>query len=673
MNQQSVQEVHVASGLTPEHLLRFRWLDELRLSPDNKKLAYVVRRCVGGRYVTDVFVMDLTDAKRGSKRVTPGGGMASSISWSKDGRQLAFVWVAESDVYIKVWNAETYETVTFEIKNGVPSDLDWAPDGEKLVYSKWTKVVDPCYSQLLMSAQKLDPSVRLIKKLGYKIDGVGFVPDVYKHIYVLELQSGREAQLTEGEMDFLWPRWNYKGDTLAFVVRDREKSVELGQGKIYVYKYPGGRPLQLMPDWIGAQLSPIWAPDDEEIAFVGHRHPAPVNNELFYSVWKYNLRDGHVEDLIPEVDQRVGNFAVGDQRVPHSNIRIEWPPGTDEILCLITEKGETHLYAISSSGKGAKLLVGGDCVVYDFSATSEMVAYAVSNPRILGDAFLLRRDRGDEPIQLTDFNPWLRSMRISEPEEIWFKGVDGRKVQGWIIKPVNYVEGKKYPTIIYVHCSMFSWDFNHEFQCLAQQGYVVVFFNQIGTTSGYGQAWALARQGDLGGAEYEEIMRIVDDVARLPYVDSNRMGVTGGSCGGQLTNWIVGHTERFKCAVSQRSISNFISALGTSDLGPEGTLEDTRADPWNNLEEVWRMSPIAYVRNVKTPLLIIHSDQDHRCAIEQAEQLFAALRWLGREVVFAWFEGEGHNLSRIGKPANRIARIWLIINWFNRYLKRQEK
>jgi dipeptidyl aminopeptidase/acylaminoacyl peptidase len=199
---------------------------------------------------------------------------------------------------------------------------------------------------------------------------------------------------------------------------------------------------------------------------------------------------------------------------------------------------------------------------------------------------------------------------------------------------------------------------------------VVAYFNQRGTTAGYGQDWTRASEGDQGGKDYQEIMVGLDDwLRRCPYVDPERLGVTGGSCGGFMTNWIVGQTDRFRAAVTQRSISNQVSFFGTSDIGPECTEAETGANAWNNLEKVWAQSPLAYAANVRTPLLIVHSDEDHRCPASQAEELFAALRWFGRAVELVMFEGETHGLSRGGRPGNRIERLRRIQGWFERYLR----
>jgi dipeptidyl aminopeptidase/acylaminoacyl peptidase len=218
---------------------------------------------------------------------------------------------------------------------------------------------------------------------------------------------------------------------------------------------------------------------------------------------------------------------------------------------------------------------------------------------------------------------------------------------------------------------MFSWDFNHEFQVYANAGYVVAYFNQRGTTAGYGQAWTKASEGDQGGKDYQEIMLGLDELVNRPYVDASRMGITGGSCGGFMTNWVVGHTDRFAAAVTQRSISDKISFFGTSDIGPEGTLGEIRTHAWDDLEATWRQSPIAYAKQINTPLLILHADQDYRCALEQAEQLFAILRWLGKTVEMVVFEGENHGLTRGGRPGNRIEHQRQIQYWFKKYLGTQ--
>jgi dipeptidyl aminopeptidase/acylaminoacyl peptidase len=332
------------------------------------------------------------------------------------------------------------------------------------------------------------------------------------------------------------------------------------------------------------------------------------------------------------------------------NVSVRWPAGSPWIHFIATEQGATHLLRVAGDGTQIERLVDGPCVVFSYSPSDAgPVAYAVADPGTPGEICVWD---GGRSRRITDLNPWLRSRRLSKPESYHYRGVDGTPVHAWLIRPVACDERYRYPTIVYVHCSMFSWDFSLEHQCYAAAGFVVAYFNQRGTTAGYGQAWTRWTEGHQGEQDFEEIM----------------LGVTGGSCGGFATNWIIGHTDRFAAAVTQRSIVNYVSKFGTSDIGPEGVIRETGAIPWENLEAVWQQSPLAYVDRIHTPLLILHSDEDHRTPVEQAEQLFAALRWLGREVEFVWIVGESHGLSVGGRPKNRIERIRRILGWFEKYL-----
>jgi dipeptidyl aminopeptidase/acylaminoacyl peptidase len=345
---------------------------------------------------------------------------------------------------------------------------------------------------------------------------------------------------------------------------------------------------------------------------------------------------------------------------------LKWPGGRGPIWFPLTELGATVLYTVEEAG-GCRRMVDGGQVVHGLAAseTGECV-YDSGNP--LSPSEVYRRRPEGQIERLTDLNPWLGSMRLPSPEEYWYNGLNGARVHAWVMKPVGFEAGRRYPLALQVHCSMFSWDFNIDFQCLASAGYVVAYFNQLGTTAGYGQAYTMASPGDQGGRDFEEIMIGVDDLIAKGYVDEKRMGVTGTSCGGFLSNWIVGHTDRFAAAIPQASISDYISFFGTSDIGPECTEGETLANPWTDLTAVWRQSPIQYVENIRTPVLLLHGAEDHRCALAQAEEMFAALRWLGKEVELVIFEGESHGMSRTGRPGNRIERLHRILGWFGKYL-----
>jgi len=243
------------------------------------------------------------------------------------------------------------------------------------------------------------------------------------------------------------------------------------------------------------------------------------------------------------------------------------------------------------------------------------------------------------------------------------------EVEGWIMKPQRGGSGPL-PTVVEIHGgprTAYGHCFMLEFQLLTAAGHTVVFTNPRGST-GYGEDFAAKIPTNYGDRDYKDIMEAVDHVVKAGIADERRLGVTGGSYGGYMTNWVVGHTDRFKAAVTQRSISNWYSFFGTSDIGYCFAEEEVGGVPWDNLQHYKEESPITYVENIKTPLLVIHSDEDYRCPIEQGEQLFVALKKLRKETMMVRFPGENHELSRSGKPRHRIERLNHIVNWFKKYL-----
>jgi dipeptidyl aminopeptidase/acylaminoacyl peptidase len=655
--------VNQRRGLIPEDLMQFRWLDEIALAPDASQVAYTIRRpdADSNGYITHLYVRELSDLS--ARRLTSGNCQVSSLAWSRDSSQLAYSYRDETTKSVRVRNIAD-DTDTIYSTDGSPlSSMDWSADGTKLVGVRWTKISRFDDRGSVDGIPK--PTVKVVRRLRYKQDGVGWVHDRFTQIWVLELTTGDFVQVTHSECDYSSPKWSNNGARLAFVGMAREQNIPLGYGQIFTCQFPDGHPQLLLKDWQGTAVSPMWGNDDKCIAFAGHNIAPPVNRRNFWQPQLADVEAGTATKLGEDIDEEVGNYAVADQRKGLANVTMKWAAGDDWIYFLMTEQGATNLYRINTSGDYEKL-VSGDSVTFEYSpAVGGRVAYGQADPSNPGELFF----RDDEHTQkFTDLNPWLRDHHLAVPESYWYDGVDDAKVHAWLMKPLDFDPQKQYPLVLYVHCSMFSWDFNHEFQVYVNRGYAVAYFNQRGTTAGYGQAWTKASEGDQGGKDYEEIMLGVDELVSRPYIDGDRMGVTGGSCGGFMTNWVVGHTDRFAAAVTQRSITNQISFFGTSDIGPECTGGETRTDPWRDLQSSWRQSPVAYIDNINTPLLIIHSDEDYRCALEQAEQMFAALRWRRKPVELVIFEGENHGLSRGGRPGNRIERQHRILEWFKKYM-----
>jgi len=654
-------------GLVPSDLRYFRWLEEIVVSPSGERVAYTVRRVDVERdgYVVDVFLREL-DGDGEARRLTGGDGEASSLAWSADGERLAYVWSGDEGRAICVLRMDG-KGAAYAVEGKAPSSLSWSPDGEQLACVRWTKVErgdEPVYGE----PWPVEPSMRVIRRRVYKLNGVGFIEDQYKHVWILALGSGGWTQVTGGENDYGEPRWSRDGERIVMVRMEREINTAIGAGELVIWHVEDGRLERPLREWSGIGQSPRWGEDDQVLVFTGHEAPEMANWRAYSTVYRYEIGEGRPVDLLPEVNEAVGNYAVADQRKALTNITVKWPERSEEVTFLLTELGAVNLYSMSAKGGERRKLAGEQSVVFEYDAGGGRIVYGEANPGNPGDLWLLE---GGERKRLTNLNPWLRFRKLSRPEAYWYRGLEGADVHAWMMRPTGFGQEKQYPLVLQVHCSMFSWDFHFENQILAEAGYAVGYSNQRGTTAGYGEAWTKEILGNSDDVDFQEIMMGVDDLLeRYPFVDGDRMGVAGGSCGGLLTNWIVGHTDRFQAAVTQRSISNSVSRIGSSDTGPLHVLSEHHTHPWEDLETTWNVSPIKYAPQVKTPLLIIHSDEDHRCPIEQAEEFFTVLRWMGKEVEFCWFQGESHGLSRGGRPGNRAERLRRIVGWFEQYLGR---
>ncbi|KPL05491.1 MAG: hypothetical protein AMJ73_00400, partial [candidate division Zixibacteria bacterium SM1_73] len=337
--------------------------------------------------------------------------------------------------------------------------------------------------------------------------------------------------------------------------------------------------------------------------------------------------------------------------------------------------GDTILKSISLDGNKRSLqtVIDDEGVVgaFNFNQDQLRLAYFHADMKDLGEIWLRdmtsRRSR-----KLTQVNEnLLQTIDSGKIEEVWFKGAAGNDLHGWILKPPGFNKKRKYPSILEIHGGprvQYGNFFMHEFYYLAAHGYIVYFCNPRGG-QGYGEKHSKAIWNNWGTVDYYDLMAWVDFVEKKPYIDKKRMGVTGGSYGGYMTNWIIGHTNRFKAAVTQRSVSNLISMYGSSDYNWGMQREFGDKPPWEDFKNYWRQSPLKYIGNVKTPTLVIHSEQDLRCAIEQGEQIFVALKKLGVDTEMVRFPAEPHGLSRGGRTDRRIERLKHILRWFDKYLK----
>jgi dipeptidyl aminopeptidase/acylaminoacyl peptidase len=347
--------------------------------------------------------------------------------------------------------------------------------------------------------------------------------------------------------------------------------------------------------------------------------------------------------------------------------RLCWSAGGDRLYFQASGPGVAEVLSVDMEGAVSVEVPAVRRAVYDFDVAGGHVAACVGDPCTPGDIVLV--DAGAERT-LTDSNPWLRDCFLAEPEHHVFTAADGLEIEGWLMTPDGFDPARRHPLVMQIHGgphSQYGWAFFHEFQVLAGQGFLVFVTNPRGS-DGYGEPYSMACARDWGGRDYEDLMTALDQlIARTGFVDESRMGVAGGSYGGYMTNWVIGHTDRFAAAVTMRSIANLVSEFGQHDIVLWGEIE-MGPRPWPDPDELWRRSPIRYVRDIRTPLLILHGEMDLRCAVSQAEELFGAMRLLGKEVEFVRFPGESHDLSRGGRPDRRVERLRRISAWFGQRL-----
>ncbi|MGC1415057.1 MAG: S9 family peptidase [Candidatus Acidiferrum sp.] len=658
MSGSTASRAQTKRGVTPEDYFSFKFVADPHISPDSKVVVYVLTTInqKKNHRESSIWVVPV-DASSAPRRLSAEGFSSNAPRWSPDGKTLAFLSARSSDsssaekpktqIYLLSMAGGGEAMPLTKLKNGVQS-YQWSPEGSRIVVVSTSGPMDG------VAAADRKSDVRHYKHIRYKFNDTGWFDDERRHLWVVSVPSGEAKQITEGQdWDDTDPQWSPDGARIAFV-SDRTGKAYDGSHNTDVWVIPAaGGALTKISDHAFEDENPRWSPDGKRILFAGQ-----TAVHQFPKLYLADSSGGSPSQLaVKDLDMIAGE--------------LHWP-AAGSVFFTAGVKGETHIFRADLGSRTFSAVTSGPRGIhaFDVNESAGKMAYLASDFQHMDDLYVANLD-GSEERQLTHANSELWAQLDLQPvERLPYKSTDGWAIDGFFVKPLGWEPGKKYPMVLVIHGGpegMFGVDWYHEFQVYAAKGWAVFFCNPRGST-GYGEKFERGEINNWGGMDYQDIMAGVDAALKqYPWVDANDLGVTGGSYGGYMTNWIVSHTTRFKAAVTLRSISNFISDDGTRDF-PYGHEDYFKGIVFDDFDQYWDASPLKYARNVRTPTLILHSDNDFRVPIEQGEQWFRALQHYGVPSEIVFFPRENHNLTRTGEPKHLVESLNWQLYWFKRYL-----
>ena len=677
-------------AITETDLFKFVWIADPQISPDGSRVAYV-RVWVNqksDRYDSALWIVPTSG---GPARQLTSGPRDGAPRWSPDGKTLAFIRSSEKDgkpqpqqIYLLSFDGGEAQQLTDSPRS--PGGFEWSPDGKTIAFvsredpSKENK--NPEDAEPKDKTPEHVSDVRVITKAVYRANGGGYTnPKMHSHVWTVSVpavagEKPKPKQITKGNFDEGNASWSPDGSRIYFVAnRVAEPYYEPPQTDLYSVARDGSDERKAL-SFDGGMRDFTFSNDGKRIAFGGVAGHKPVQSYTQPDLFVMNNEPGAApKNLTAAYDFDIGGGIGGDQRAPRGGGGggVVWSKDDRSIYINVAEHGAANLKRIDATTGKVEPLTSGAHEVQSYSTTPDSSKFAllVASSTSIGDLFLFETASG-KMTQLTRANDELFSqLNLTDPEEIWYTSFDGKKIQAWIQKPPNFDSSKKYPLILEIHGGphgAYGFTFTHEFQWMAAKGYVVLYTNPRGSTS-YGQDFGNIIQYNYPGDDYKDLMAGVDEVVKRGYIDTQKMGVTGGSGGGVLTNWTVGHTTKFAAAVSQRSIADWAGFWYTADFWlymPTWF----RAAPWEDPDDFTKRSPITYVKNVTTPTMFIEGEADYRTPpADGGEIMFRALKYRKIPTAMVRFPNESHELSRSGAPWHRIERLQHIVNWFDKYLQ----
>ena len=651
-----------------DDFLAYRFLSKLAYSPCGRNAAFVVSAADWEKngYRSDMYLLDV-----GTEKITrlTASGDAKNFRWASDD-EILFPAARdprdreriEKGELLTVFNrisasgGEAVEVCRVPLK---VSDFEMISETQAALLCKW-RPSDMNFAAM-SKCERADAFEKIAEERDYEVleeipfwsNGEGFTSGRRNRLYVLDLATGETQPVTDELTDVL--DFRVREGRILYCGRRYEGRMALESGA-YAFDIASGR------------TETIYGQRDMRVTFVDvwkDRWLIRASDMKAYGMGEfgnfYLARDGKL-DLFASMDEAAGAFTNSDCR---------YGEGTGLKVCghaiyyTAVDHVRNALRRIDESGR-VETLVEMDDTIDGFDIAGPGILYFGLGATTLHELFKLE---GGKPRRVSNFNgELLAGVELNEPERCDAQGARDT-IEGFVLKPVGFESGKKYPAILHIHGgpkTAFGNTYFHEMHYWSSLGYFVLFCNPWGS-DGRGDRFADLR-GQYGEVDYDDLMTFTDRcLAAYPQIDEARLAVTGGSYGGFMTNWIIGHTDRFRCAATQRSIANWLSKFGTTDIGYYFNADQMCATPWDQPEKAWYHSPVRYADKARTPTLIIHSEEDYRCWLAEGLQMFTALKYHGVDARLCMFRGENHELSRSGKPKHRVRRMVEIVNWFAKY------